>query len=207
MAEADEAAGKRGVREPWGSEGGAPTWLGRGWVVCTPATIPAAAQRGRQQPRLANSSCANKPRLLRWSSGRLCWPATPPTPAPAVATRHPAASNALHDITTSESTHHHCDAPPPLTQASSCSSPPLLQSSPTGAEVCTFGRTFFCDDKPSHFCIKNDTIVAVATGDSFSLILTQLGRVFALGRNSRGQLGLGHNTNTTKPTLISSKSA
>ncbi|XP_045102157.1 X-linked retinitis pigmentosa GTPase regulator-like isoform X2 [Portunus trituberculatus] len=66
----------------------------------------------------------------------------------------------------------------------------------TGA-VFTFGRSRFADNAPSKFWIKNDIIVEIACGDEHTAVLTESGRVFTIGNNDMGQLGLG----TTKPVL------
>ncbi|XP_063870705.1 X-linked retinitis pigmentosa GTPase regulator-like isoform X2 [Scylla paramamosain] len=66
----------------------------------------------------------------------------------------------------------------------------------TGA-VFTFGKSRFADNAPSKFWIKNDIIVEIACGDEHTAVLTESGRVFTIGNNNMGQLGLG----TTKPVL------
>ena len=53
---------------------------------------------------------------------------------------------------------------------------------------------------PSSF--NNATIVTISAGLSHSLFLTTAGAVYATGSNSKGQLGLGDNTNRNVPTLI-----
>src|SRR5699024_10911370 len=45
-------------------------------------------------------------------------------------------------------------------------------------------------------------IVSVSAGDGFSLALSDDGDVYAWGRNTYGQLGLGHTYNVSKPTRV-----
>ncbi len=51
----------------------------------------------------------------------------------------------------------------------------------------------FFDDKP---------LKQIATGEDFSLFLTQDGQVFSCGANAYGQLGLGHNNTVHAPTKL-----
>jgi alpha-tubulin suppressor-like RCC1 family protein len=50
--------------------------------------------------------------------------------------------------------------------------------------------------------LQNENIVQLACGFYHTLFLTEDGRIFACGRGSDGQLGLGDNANVTVPTLV-----
>ena len=50
--------------------------------------------------------------------------------------------------------------------------------------------------------LVDDNIVFVACGDRHSVFLTSKGRAYVTGANFNYQLGLGHNVNINKPTLI-----
>ncbi|KAK4305836.1 hypothetical protein Pmani_022306, partial [Petrolisthes manimaculis] len=71
----------------------------------------------------------------------------------------------------------------------------------TGA-VFTFGRSRFADNAPSKFWIKNDLIVEMACGDEHTAVITETGRVFTIGNNDMGQLGLGSTKPITKPSCV-----
>ncbi|KAG0696571.1 X-linked retinitis pigmentosa GTPase regulator [Chionoecetes opilio] len=73
----------------------------------------------------------------------------------------------------------------------------------TGA-VFTFGRSRFADNAPSKFWIKNDMIVEIACGDEHTAVLTESGRVFTIGNNDMGQLGLGSKRPVSKPSCVKS---
>lgn len=47
-------------------------------------------------------------------------------------------------------------------------------------------------------------IVQIAVGDKHNIVLTNEGELFAWGLNNRGQLGIGHTKNVSKPTKIDS---
>jgi alpha-tubulin suppressor-like RCC1 family protein len=53
---------------------------------------------------------------------------------------------------------------------------------------------------------ENLSSCQVATGDSHTLILTDYGDVYSMGRGKEGMLGLGTKTNETHPKLISALS-
>lgn len=46
-------------------------------------------------------------------------------------------------------------------------------------------------------------IVRVAAGDTHSLALTASGQLYSFGRNANGQLGIGTNTDSASPVLVS----
>ncbi|XP_050541203.1 X-linked retinitis pigmentosa GTPase regulator-like [Daktulosphaira vitifoliae] len=73
----------------------------------------------------------------------------------------------------------------------------------TGA-VFTYGKSEFADNIPSHFFIRNDPVVEISCGDEHSGIVCRNGRVFCFGRNTFGQLGLGHKENVYKPNCVKS---
>ncbi|VVC26390.1 Zasp-like motif,Regulator of chromosome condensation 1/beta-lactamase-inhibitor protein II,Domain [Cinara cedri] len=73
----------------------------------------------------------------------------------------------------------------------------------TGA-VFTYGKSSFADNIPSHFFIRNDPVVEISCGEEHSGIVCQNGRVFCFGKNSFGQLGLGHTENVFKPNCVKS---
>lgn len=49
---------------------------------------------------------------------------------------------------------------------------------------------------------KDKKIIAIAVGDDYSLFLTVEGEVYSCGKNSDGQLGLGHTSDQETPQLI-----
>ncbi|XP_069161927.1 X-linked retinitis pigmentosa GTPase regulator-like [Procambarus clarkii] len=71
----------------------------------------------------------------------------------------------------------------------------------TGA-VFTFGKSRFADNAPSKFWIKNDKIVELACGDEHTAVVTESGRVFMIGSNDMGQLGLGSTKPVYKPSCV-----
>ncbi|KAL7644766.1 UNVERIFIED_CONTAM: hypothetical protein RMT77_004579 [Armadillidium vulgare] len=71
----------------------------------------------------------------------------------------------------------------------------------TGA-IFTFGKCRFAENTPAKFWIKNDIILKVACGDEHTTIVTGSGRVFVIGNNSNGQLGLGSRKSVSKPSCI-----
>ncbi|EFC44108.1 predicted protein [Naegleria gruberi] len=52
------------------------------------------------------------------------------------------------------------------------------------------------------FDVVDDYIVNVSCGDRHTVFLTHKGRVYVCGANFNYQLGLGHNTNMSKPVLV-----
>ncbi|CAI6349035.1 unnamed protein product [Macrosiphum euphorbiae] len=73
----------------------------------------------------------------------------------------------------------------------------------TGA-VFTYGKSSFADNIPSHFFIRNDPVIEISCGEEHSGIVCKNGRVFCFGKNSFGQLGLGHTENVYKPNCVKS---
>ncbi|KAF2363211.1 Regulator of chromosome condensation RCC1 [Trinorchestia longiramus] len=73
---------------------------------------------------------------------------------------------------------------------------------PSGGAVFTFGRSRFADNAPSKFWIKNDEIADIACGDQHTAVLTGNGRVFTIGSNDQGQLGLNSLTPVVKPSCV-----
>ncbi|XP_042223530.1 X-linked retinitis pigmentosa GTPase regulator-like isoform X2 [Homarus americanus] len=73
----------------------------------------------------------------------------------------------------------------------------------TGA-VFTFGKSRFADNAPSKFWIKNDMIIELACGDEHTAVITESGRVFMIGSNGMGQLGLGSTKPVNKPSCVKS---
>ncbi|KAL5242836.1 hypothetical protein ACI65C_010246 [Semiaphis heraclei] len=73
----------------------------------------------------------------------------------------------------------------------------------TGA-VFTYGKSSFADNIPSHFFIRNDPVIEISCGEEHSGIVCKNGRVFCFGKNSFGQLGLGHRENVYKPNCVKS---
>ncbi|KAK7080527.1 hypothetical protein SK128_026792 [Halocaridina rubra] len=71
----------------------------------------------------------------------------------------------------------------------------------TGA-VFTFGKSRFADNTPSKFWIKNDRIVELSCGDEHTAVLTESGRIFMIGSNDMGQLGLGSVKPVSKPSCV-----
>ncbi|XP_066941651.1 X-linked retinitis pigmentosa GTPase regulator-like [Macrobrachium rosenbergii] len=71
----------------------------------------------------------------------------------------------------------------------------------TGA-VFTFGKSRFADNSPSKFWIKNDRILELACGDEHTAVVTESGRVFMIGSNDMGQLGLGSTKPVSKPSCV-----
>ncbi|XP_069945842.1 X-linked retinitis pigmentosa GTPase regulator isoform X3 [Cherax quadricarinatus] len=73
----------------------------------------------------------------------------------------------------------------------------------TGA-VFTFGKSRFANNAPSKFWIKNDIITELACGDEHTGVVTESGRVFMIGSNDMGQLGLGSTKPVNKPSCVKS---
>ncbi|XP_063598424.1 X-linked retinitis pigmentosa GTPase regulator-like [Penaeus indicus] len=71
----------------------------------------------------------------------------------------------------------------------------------TGA-VFTFGKSRFADNVPSKFWIKNDVVVEIACGDEHTAVITETGRLFMIGSNDMGQLGLGSTKTVHKPSCV-----
>ncbi|CAL4080439.1 unnamed protein product, partial [Meganyctiphanes norvegica] len=71
----------------------------------------------------------------------------------------------------------------------------------TGA-VFTFGKSRFADNAPSKFWIKNDVITKVSCGDEHTSVITETGRIFMIGSNDMGQLGLGNTNPVNKPSCV-----
>ncbi|XP_071539193.1 X-linked retinitis pigmentosa GTPase regulator-like isoform X3 [Panulirus ornatus] len=70
--------------------------------------------------------------------------------------------------------------------------------------VFTFGKSRFANNAPSKFWIKNDMIIEIACGDEHTAVVTESGRVFMIGSNDMGQLGLGSTKPVNKPSCIKS---
>ncbi|CAG0899268.1 unnamed protein product [Darwinula stevensoni] len=71
----------------------------------------------------------------------------------------------------------------------------------TGA-VFTFGRSRFAENIPSKFWIRNDSVSHVVCGDEHTAVIAASGRLFMMGVNDYGQLGLGHTKTMTKPSCV-----
>ncbi|XP_051566249.1 transcriptional regulator ATRX-like [Myxocyprinus asiaticus] len=71
----------------------------------------------------------------------------------------------------------------------------------TGA-VFTFGKSTIAGNVPSRLWLKNDTPVQISCGQSHSAFVTEQGRLFVFGSNSRGQLGLVTKGPATKPICV-----
>ncbi|XP_071539192.1 X-linked retinitis pigmentosa GTPase regulator-like isoform X2 [Panulirus ornatus] len=75
---------------------------------------------------------------------------------------------------------------------------------PDSGAVFTFGKSRFANNAPSKFWIKNDMIIEIACGDEHTAVVTESGRVFMIGSNDMGQLGLGSTKPVNKPSCIKS---
>ncbi|XP_052004315.1 trichohyalin [Xyrauchen texanus] len=71
----------------------------------------------------------------------------------------------------------------------------------TGA-VFTFGKSTIAGNVPSRLWLKNDIPVQISCGQSHSAFVTEQGRLFVFGSNSRGQLGLVTKGPATKPIYV-----
>ncbi|XP_067675133.1 X-linked retinitis pigmentosa GTPase regulator-like isoform X2 [Haliotis asinina] len=73
----------------------------------------------------------------------------------------------------------------------------------TGA-IFTFGKSFFAENVPNKFWVKNDKVLQIACGDEHTALITSSGRIFMFGSNNWGQLGLLDVKSATKPSCIKS---
>jgi len=75
----------------------------------------------------------------------------------------------------------------------------LIDDLPDTGSVFLFGKSRFDSEK---FHIKGDKIVSISCGEEHTGIVTESGRVFMLGANNWGQLGLGHDNIVNKPFCV-----
>ncbi|XP_046333895.2 X-linked retinitis pigmentosa GTPase regulator-like isoform X3 [Haliotis rufescens] len=73
----------------------------------------------------------------------------------------------------------------------------------TGA-VFTFGKSYFADNLPNKFWVKNDKVLQIECGDEHTALITSSGRIFMFGTNNWGQLGLPDVKTANKPSCIKS---
>uniref|UniRef100_F6QRU7 X-linked retinitis pigmentosa GTPase regulator n=1 Tax=Ornithorhynchus anatinus TaxID=9258 RepID=F6QRU7_ORNAN len=68
--------------------------------------------------------------------------------------------------------------------------------------VFTFGKSKFAENIPSKFWLRNDTLAQLSCGDEHTAFVTGNSKLYMLGSNNWGQLGLGSKTTVNKPTCV-----
>ena len=72
----------------------------------------------------------------------------------------------------------------------------------TDTRVLVWGSPSYLQGVPPTLCIRADEVASVACGDSHGVLITASGRVFAFGGNEWSQLGLGNDSRTSRPVLV-----
>ncbi|XP_037367395.1 X-linked retinitis pigmentosa GTPase regulator-like [Talpa occidentalis] len=73
---------------------------------------------------------------------------------------------------------------------------------PNSGAVFTFGKTEFAENIPSKFCFKKYIPICLSCGDEHTAIVTGNNKLYMLGSNNWGQLGLGTKSTFSKPTCV-----
>ncbi|KAK6187712.1 hypothetical protein SNE40_005676 [Patella caerulea] len=75
---------------------------------------------------------------------------------------------------------------------------------PVSGAIFTFGKSHLSEFLPNQFWVNNDSVVDISCGDEHTVLVAESGRVFVFGNNAQGQLGLGNDITTKKPSCIKS---